>query len=151
MRVAISFLLLVTVGLGLAPAAAARTAIGQYGRWGAFRDDRAGGCYVIAMPKRGEGFAAVAAPPAVPRLTVRLSRAAQAGSVSALIDGTRYLLSGGGRDAALAGRRMVVVLRGGERLRLSAREPGGRRFVDDYDLAGLPSALDAATIACLPR
>jgi hypothetical protein len=141
------------LSLLLAAAVAAppgRTAIGQYGAWGAFADARPRRCYAIAMPARGEGGSvAVVAPPGRPRVEVRPSRPARPGSLRVQVDGRALALDG--PSLTVESRAAIVALRGGTRLRVSGTTAEGRRFRDDYPLRGFASALDAATLACLAR
>jgi hypothetical protein len=134
----------------LAPAIAATgpVGIGQFGRWGAFRDEGRQVCYAVALPLGSEGSAAVIAPPGPPRLELRLGHPARPGTVTATIDGRRFALAGGERSE-ITRRAIVVALRNGGRLRVTARDDRGRSIAREYPLRGFASALDAATLACL--
>ena len=46
-------------------------------------------------------------------------------------------------DAAI-----VAAMRSGSRMSVTATDRGGNRFTDRYSLAGVATAIDAATIAC---
>jgi hypothetical protein len=87
------------------------------------------------------------------RFYVRLSRAARPGaSVIATIASRPFLLVGKGewawsRDPAQQ-RAMLDAARYGESMRVEARDPGGRRIVDRYLLAGAATAIDAAAADC---
>lgn len=45
---------------------------------------------------------------------------------------------------------IIAAARAATGMRVEARDPSGRRFVDRYLLAGAPSAIDAAAASC-PR
>jgi hypothetical protein len=125
--------------------------IGQYGRWGAFAGAGPRACYVVAMPQRGrEASAAVVAPPGVPRVELRIGMPVRPGSVVATVDEQAFPVAGDS-VAVGHGRRIVAALRNGQRLRVTARSPSGRRIRHDYPLQGFASALDAATLGCLVR
>jgi hypothetical protein len=132
-------------GLVAAMPAHARVALGQYDRWGAFREET-GRCFAMAEPIGGrsrEGGAFVAVVRAVhggpPRLHVAAGRAVQPGTPLRLEIGDRafVLVGAGGRDARA------------DRLRVMGIDVRGRHFHDDYPLTGAPSAIDAAIVGCL--
>jgi len=78
------------------------------------------------------------------------SREPAAGDALRLEIGDRtFLLRGsGGRDAR-EDQRIVAAIRRADRLRVRGVDARGRRFRDDYPLAGAPSAIDAAIVGCL--
>lgn len=43
---------------------------------------------------------------------------------------------------------IIAAARNGAAIRVEARDPSGRRFVDEYALAGAPTAIDAAAARC---
>jgi hypothetical protein len=143
-------------GLVAAMPAHARVALGQYDRWGAFREET-GRCFAMAEPIGGrsrEGGAFVAVVRAVhggpPRLHVAAGRAVQPGTPLRLEIGDRsfVLVGAGGRDAR-ADARIIAAIRRADRLRVVGIDVRGRHFHDDYPLTGAPSAIDAAIVGCL--
>jgi hypothetical protein len=126
------------IGLALAAAPAARESIGQFGRWGAFRDHAPRRCWAVAMPRgRAPGRLIATA-------DGRIEIEPHPASLTARIDGVPVTVATrlSGRDA----RRLIGAMRTGEALRLTIRGRGGRL---DYPLAGFASAFDAARVACL--
>jgi hypothetical protein len=88
-------------------------------------------------------------------LQVRLSRAARPGSSVMLTIGSQpFQLAARGSDAWSSGpaqeSAIIAAARIATGMRVEARDPSGRRFVDRYLLAGAPSAIDAAAAGC-PR
>ena len=141
-----------------------RETLGQYGGWGAFRDTAPARCFAIAQPiarkpAKGEPFAAITIWPARGpnrQLHVRLSRLPKPSADTILTIGERrFVLIGQGVDAwprdPRDDARIVAALRGAERMTASARGEGGRTFRDVYALAGASTAIDAASIGCLPQ
>lgn len=144
-------------------APAARELVGVYGGWGAFRDpDR---CYAIARPVIAGGragwrpFAGVGAFPRTGQrgsLHIRLSRARdRSAGVTLSVGGRRFPLIANGTDAwapdAAAERAAVAAMRSARSMSVEAVGTGGRPFADVYRLAGAATAIDAASLACLPR
>jgi hypothetical protein len=86
-------------------------------------------------------------------LRVQLSRAPRAGSTVIAYAGEQpFLLAWRGgwawsRGPAQEGA-LIAAMRAGQWMRIEARDGGGRRFVDRYQLAGAPTAIDAAAAAC---
>lgn len=155
MRPALSLALIAAL---IAMPAVARVSIGQYGRWGAFREAPRR-CLAAAEPLRrgrhaGAAFVAVTMIQAggPPRLYVAPSRPLEAGSALRLeVDGRSFTLTAEGvtgRDAR-DDARIIAAFRRADRLLVSGVDSRGRRFRDDYALAGAPSAIDAAIVACL--
>jgi len=156
-----NLLLLLVAAAGAA--AAQPRALGIYGSWGAFTDDRR--CYAITQPFEGppaEGWRAFAsighwrARGAGGQLHVRLSREKRPGSAVLLrIDGTAFQLAGGGRDAwAPDGRADIAIqaaMRTGIDLVVETRSLRGLLVRDRYRLRGAATAMDAAALACAPR
>ncbi|NCP18819.1 MAG: hypothetical protein GW855_06640 [Erythrobacter sp.] len=146
----------------LASPALARSSLGVFDDWGAFRDPRQPRCYAIAKGERSEGareFTPYATIATWPRRQVRnqvhlrLSRRLAAdGKVVLRLGGDTYDLTAGEADAWAQDRRMdaaiVAAMRAGSRMSVSATDRGGNRFTDRYSLAGVATAIDAATIAC---
>lgn len=154
--------------IGTAPAT--RATLGQYGRWGVFRD-APGRCFAAAEPpgasRKGRPFVAVRVRRGggSPRLFVAAGRTIDpGGTILVEISGLSFpLVTAGGdpsKDADDAAgtraeargvaddRRMVAAMRRSDRLRVRGVDASGRRFRDDYPLAGAPSAIDAAIVGC---
>ena len=147
--------------LALALAAtSSREALGQFGRWGAFREK--GACFALAEPvaRRDDPlrpYAAIATWPGRARaqLHLRLSAEVRGGTVPTLtIGGAPFTLVAQGRDAwsrdVREDRRIVAAVRRSRLMRVAGRDSRNRSFADDYPLRGAPSAIDAAAVACLP-
>lgn len=143
--------------------AAARSSLGIFEKWGAFRDDTPLRCFAITEPERQidharwRAFASVAHWPGRNlrgQVHIRLSRAAQAEKPVTLRIGTaRFTLStGGGADAWAADAAMdaaiVQAMRNARLMRVDARDPAGRPFTDVYHLPGVATAIDAALLGC---
>jgi hypothetical protein len=153
--------LLLLVALCMPTMAYARDSLGVFGNWGAFRDPDAPRCYAIARPdrqRRGdwEPFASVGNWPERNRrgqVHFRLRRAMQENSTPVLTIGSRrFELVGRGPDAWAANSRddaaIVAAMRNGSSMRIEARSSRAGRFVDNYNLSGAASAIDAAAIGC---
>lgn len=149
--------LTMAAALASVPAFAQPRAISAHGDWGAFRDGTT--CYAVAMAseavKVGERqpFITVSAAPPTRRVSVRLGTIMARGSlVTMAIGARRFRLTGGG-DSAWSERpaddgAIVAAMRSADTLTVSGRALDGRRFRSRYRLAGAPTAMDAATIAC---
>ncbi|MAS84305.1 MAG: hypothetical protein CL953_00235 [Erythrobacteraceae bacterium] len=146
----------------LASPALARSSLGVFDDWGAFRDPRQPRCYAISKAERGKGardyepYATIATWPKRKvrnQVHVRLSRRlASDGKVVLRISGESYGLTAGEADAWATDKRMdaaiVAAMRAGSRMSVSATDRGGNRFTDEYSLSGVATAIDAAIIAC---
>lgn len=143
----------------LAVPAAARQTIGVYKSWGAFRDpDR---CYAIAQPVlangRPGGFATVGTWPAKRlRASFHLHLSAprdRAAPVTLAIGERRFPLIGTDRDVwapdGATDHALVMAMRSGRSMSVSAVDTRHRPFADTYALAGAAAAIDAATLACV--
>jgi len=143
----------------LAVPAAARQTIGVYKSWGAFRDpDR---CYAIAQPVlangRPGGFATVGTWPAKRlRASFHLHLSAprdRAAPVTLAIGERRFPLIGTDRDIwapdGATDHALVMAMRSGRSMSVSAVDTRHRPFADTYALAGAAAAIDAATLACV--
>jgi hypothetical protein len=103
-----------------------------------------------------EPFAGFAFDPAGARqgqFYVHLSQPARPGAtVVATIGSQPFLLAAKGQWAwSRSGDQQRAILdaaRGGQSIRVEARDGSGRRIVDRYALAGAPTAIDAAAAAC---
>ncbi len=139
---------------------AAKDDLGVFEQWAAFRDPQQARCYAIAMADRSDsdspGYADVAT---WPRLGVRgqvhfrLSRELSENPRFRLsLGGQRFELTGGGVDAWAVDKRMdaaiVAAMRSAGSMSLSATDAKGRRFTDRYELAGVATAMDAASVGC---
>lgn len=152
-------LLLVTASI---PAhAQARDSLGVYEGWAAFRDAEIPRCYAIARPERRrsgewEAFASIGTWPTRNRrgqVHFRLRRAMREDSTPVLrIGPRRFELVGSGPDAWAATSQddaaIVAAMRNGLSMRIEARSRGAGRIVDNYDLSGAASAIDAAALGC---
>ena len=155
-----SLVLLTT--LAFAAPLAAKDSLGVFGEWGAFRDPETPRCYAIAKPDRPsrrseyQPFATVGTWPSQQvrgQVHIRLSRkVSQSGSIRLAVGGKRFTLEGGGGDAWAANRTMdaaiTAAMRSANRMSVSARDTSGRLFTDAYDLSGVATAMDAATVGC---
>lgn len=143
----------------------AKDNLGVYGDWAAFRDPGVPRCYAIAKPAPSrlqrdfEPFATVGTWPDKKirgQVHFRLSRNLAANArISVIINDRRFQLTGGGGDAWAADASMdaaiVAAMRAGSRLVINATDDKGRRFSNTYDLSGVATALDAATVGCARR
>ena len=156
-------LLALTLAAMAAPVAAAKTTIGIYQGWGAFRDTDPARCYAIARPIAAEGrsggFASVGTWPGRGlrnSLYLRLSRERdRSAGVTLSVGDRRFVLVATGVDAwatdAPSDRALVAAIRGGRSLSVEAVGVGGRPFADVYALDGAATAIDAAVLACAGR
>ncbi|WP_225205969.1 hypothetical protein [Novosphingobium huizhouense] len=163
--VAAALALALALPLALAPAARARDALGVWNDWAAFRDPGVPRCYAIAMPRPAPGrkrdfqpYLTVATWPTRDvrgQVHVRLPRVAPAAAqVTLSLGGQSFALLAGGNSAWAPDRRsdaaIVAAMRSAAELTVTLREPG-RVTREVWRLAGLPSALDAAALACARR
>ncbi|MEM8726124.1 MAG: invasion associated locus B family protein [Pseudomonadota bacterium] len=152
--------LLIPFALGaLALPASAKDSLGVYSNWAAFRDAETPRCYAIAKPrgeqKRGSYVSVATWPSQRIRNQVHVRLAAPAGangSARLRVGRQNFSLLTSGRDAWASDAKMdaaiVAALRSANSMSVSARSAGGRRFIDRYDLAGVATAMDAATVGC---
>ncbi len=144
--------------------AAARTSLGTFDGWGAFRDDQPQRCYAIAEAERGAGgkyrpFASVATWPQAgvrAQVHIRLSREVPGGStVTLIVNDRRFTLVAGGADAwapdAGSDGAIVASLRGARNFVIEARTTTGGGFTESYALKGAATAIDAAALGCARR
>jgi len=137
--------------------APARDTLGQFGRWGAFRDGTH--CYAVSEPvkKDADGSVTLSSSPARGvriQFHARLSRPAAADRAAVVRIGSSTIpLAARDRDAWAADNRtelrILAAIRNADSLAVSAIDARGRRFTDRYALAGGPSAVDAAMIGCI--
>ena len=157
---------LFTLSLLLAvPAAAQRQALGIFGQWGAFREDKGARCFAISEPQRRarnlgwRPFASVGywqGRDAKGQVHFRLSRMKRAGSALILrIDDRTFQLAGGGINAwapdVRSDAEIVEAMRRGIGMTIETRSERGLRVRDSYQLRGAATAIDAAAIACARR
>lgn len=154
--------LLALVAVSLTAPAAARDSLGMFSGWGAFRDPTTPRCYAIAKAEpstRQRDYQPYASVGTWPKqgirnqLHLRLSRRLAPNTrISLRIGAQTFQLAGGGGDAWPQDKRMdaavTAALRSASRMSVSARDDRGRNFSDSYDLAGAPTAMDAATVGC---
>jgi hypothetical protein len=147
----------------LATPALARDSLGMFSGWGAFRDPAVPRCYAIAMAEPStkqrdyQPYAAIGTWPTRGlrgQVHFRLSRKlAPAARIVLSIGRDRFELTGGGGDAWAADRRMdaaiVAGMRSARSMTVSARDAQGRGFSNTWQLAGAPTAMDAASIGCV--
>ncbi|WP_428027724.1 hypothetical protein [Altererythrobacter sp.] len=144
---------------------AAKDSLGVFSGWAAFRDPSVPRCYAIAKPEPSklerdyEPYATVSTWPEKNirgQFHLRLSRkVAETRSITLIINSRRFALTGGGGDAwakdAAMDAAIVATMRGARRMIVSATDTRGRRFSNTYQLAGVATALDAATVGCARR
>jgi hypothetical protein len=159
-------LALLLAGLAADPLAA-RDALGMFEQWGAFRDPGVPRCYAIATAQNAVGSSAGTRRDHAPyasigtwprrqlrsQLHLRLSRnRAPDTRVNLAVGNQRFVLTGGAADAWAQDQRMdaavIAALRSAATMSVSATDTAGRRFTDRYSLAGVATAMDAATLGC---
>jgi hypothetical protein len=132
------------LALLLVAAAPPRDSLGQFGRWGAFREG--GRCFALAEPLgRGGGSLAVAIDGAGrPKLHLRL---AQPGAAVVQVDGRSFPLPARGTEAGARSSAVdLAILRAMRRGTVAEVRVGASRA--RYPLTGFASALDAALVGC---
>ncbi len=143
------------------PAAAARTSLGTFDGWGAFKDDNPSRCYAIAQPVRGSGgkwrpFASVATWPQARvrgQVHIRLGREKLASAPVTLTIGDRqFAMVAGGADVWAPDPRIdasiVAAMRSAPSMRIATRAATGAAFAETYALKGAATAMDAASLGC---
>ena len=149
------------LGLAAAPLAA-RDSLGMFSGWGAFRDASVPRCYAIAKPKPStlsrdyDAYASIGTWPSRNvrgQLHLRLSRELKSGaSINLRIGRNNFILTGGGGDAWASDQTMdaaiISAMRSAGTMSVSAKDTNDRRFSNIYDLAGVATAMDAATVGC---
>lgn len=161
MRLTVYTLCLVSLA-ALAVPAAAQDSLGVFGNWGAFRNDRVGKCYAIAMPQERSGrrdYAAFASVGTWPdkgvrgqlhwRTSLSLPRNAR---VTLVVGEESFTLTGSGANVWARDDRQDAAIRAAMRsasvMSLRARGARGEQFIDRYSLAGVATAMDAASVGC---
>ena len=146
-----------------APADARGAVIFAGGGWAAI--DRGGSCEALARSARIAGKGKVQATAGFAftpdhrrwgEFHARLSRLPRPGSSVILHVGSQpfLLVSRGGwawSRGPLQEQAIIAAVRSAGGMRIEARDPGGRRFVDPYLLDGAPTAIDAAAARCAQR
>lgn len=141
---------------------AARDSLGVYDGWAAFKDPKPLRCYAIAKAQGKPPAPAYATVSNWPERQVRgamhlvLSRDVQDKSAVRLVVGDkRFILVAKGRNAWAKDARddaaIIAALRSAARMSVSASSAKGGGFTDRYTLAGVATAMDAATVACAQR
>ena len=143
------------------PAMAARTSLGTFDGWGAFKDDNPARCYAIAQPVRGNGgkwrpFASVATWPQARvrgQVHIRLGREKMASApVTLIIGDRRFAMVAGGADVWAPDPRVdaaiVAAMRSNPSMRIATRAATGTGFAETYALKGAATAMDAAALGC---
>lgn len=145
--------------------AAARTTLGSFDGWGAFRDERPVRCFAIAQPvRRGGGgkwqpFVSVGSWPQSGvrgQFYVRLGRERRVGAPVTLIVGERrFNLAGGAADAwapdARTDAAIVATMRSARDMSVASVAATGGGFAETYALKGAATAIDAAALGCARR
>ncbi len=146
------------IGASLAGATPPPRIVAASGRWAALREagqcDAASLALLPASKTRFQGRASLSFDRGTRhgQFTAALSKPVMPGaSVIHTIDDQPYLLLGHGASASSLGpaqeAAIIAALRVAARMKIEARSQRGVRFIDRYDLAGAPTAIDAAA-AC---
>lgn len=152
---------LLALALAASPALAARTSLGTFDGWGAFKDDNPARCYAIAQPVRGgsgkwQPFASIATWPRVRvrgQVHIRLGREKLAvAPVTLTIGDRRFAMVAGGADVWAPDPRVdaaiVAAMRSAPSMRIDTRAANGGRIAETYMLKGAATAMDAAALGC---
>ena len=144
--------------------ASARTTLGTFDGWGAFRDAAPLRCFAIAEPISARGgrwrpFASVASWPASGvrgQFHARLSRERRSDTrVTLSIDDRRFALVASTTDAWARDARqdaaIVAAMRSARSMSLATVAATGGGFADSYVLKGAATAIDAAALGCSVR
>jgi hypothetical protein len=141
----------------------ARTPLGIFEGWGAFRDASPLRCYAIAVPvekyRTARPFASIASWPregARNQLHIRLSRVrASNARVTLSVGERRFELIAGDADAwapdARTDAAVVSAIREGRSMSVESVGANGAPFADSYALKGAATAIDAAAQGCARR
>ncbi len=148
----------------VASGADARTTLGAFDNWAAFRDEAPPRCFAIAEPVRGSGgriraFSSVATWPAAGvrgQLHIRLGRARRLDApVTLSIDDRRFALVASATDAwapdARADAAIVAAMRSARAMSIATVAATGGGFAETYALKGAATAIDAAALGCARR
>jgi hypothetical protein len=154
--------IIVTMALLSGASALARTTLGTFDGWGAFRDDSPLRCFAIAEPVRGgrggkwRPFASIANWPQAGvrgQVHIRVSREiAPAAVVTLLIAERRFAMVAGGADVwapdARSDAAIIAALRNARSFSVEGRAANGAGFAESYVLKGAATAIDAAALGC---
>lgn len=154
--------LLAPLAVLLAAPLAARDSLGVYDGWAAFKDAKPLRCYAIAKAQGTPPAPAYATISNWPERKVRgtlhvvLSRVvADKSSVRLVVGDKRFILVAKGRNAWAKDARddaaIIAALRSAARMSVSASSAKGGTFTDRYTLAGVATAIDAATVGCAQK
>lgn len=148
----------------MASPATARTSLGTFDSWGAFRDEGPTRCFAIAEPYRRTGgkwrsFAAISTWPQSGvrgQVQVRLGRELLVGAPVLLIVGAqKFAMVAGGADAWAPDPRvdagLVAAMRNAQGFSVRARAATGGSLSESYALKGAATAIDAAALGCARR
>lgn len=143
------------------PATAARTSLGTFDGWGAFKDANPPRCFAISQPVRGGGgkwqpFASVGTWPQARirgQVHIRLGREKLASApVTLTIGDRRFQMVAGGADVWAPDSRVdaaiVAMMRSASSMSVSTRAATGAGFAETYALKGAATAMDAAALGC---
>jgi hypothetical protein len=153
---------LLAVAAIASPALAARTSLGTFDSWGAFRDDQPARCFAIAQPVRRSGgskwrpFASVATWPQAHvrgQVHIRLGREKLVSApVTLTIGDRRFAMVAGGADVWAPDPRVdaaiVAAMRSAPSMSIETRAATGAGFAEVYTLKGAATAMDAAALGC---
>jgi hypothetical protein len=152
---------LLALALASNPALAARTSLGTFDGWGAFRDDSPLRCFAITQPVRGGGnkwqpFASVSTWPTAHvrgQVHIRLGREKlPSAPVTLTIGDRRFAMVAGGADVWAPDSRIdaaiVAAMRSAPSMSVSTRAATGAGFAETYALKGAATAMDAAALGC---
>ncbi len=154
--------LIALAAITLSAPLAARDSLGVYDGWAAFKDASPARCYAIAKAQGNPSAPAYATVSNWPDRKVRgalhlvLSRdVAEKATVRLAVGDKRFTLVAKGRNAWAKDVRddasIIAALRGASRMSVSASSARGGTFTDRYALAGVATAMDAATVGCARR
>ncbi len=142
----------------------ARSTLGSFDSWAAFRDEQPLRCFAIAQPVQGGGgkwqpFASVGSWPQSSvrgQFYVRLGRERRANAGITLIIGERrFGLVGGAVDAwapdARTDAAIVAAMRSARSMSVASVAATGAGFAETYLLKGAATAIDAAALGCARR
>ncbi len=157
------YLLIFSAILAAGPANA-RSTLGTFEGWAAFRDEQPLRCFAIAQPVQGGGgrwqpFASVGTWPQAGvrgQFYVRLGRERRVNAGVTLIVGERrFGLVGGAVDAwapdARTDAAIVAAMRSTRTMSVASVAATGAGFAETYLLKGAATAIDAAALGCARR
>ncbi len=161
MRLAYLFVFAALFAVGPADA---RSTLGTFDGWAAFRDEQPLRCFAIAQPVQGGGgrwqpFASVGTWPqagARGQFYLRLGRERRVNaSVTLIVGERRFALVGGAVDAwapdAGTDAAIVAAMRSARSMSVASVAATGAGFAETYVLKGAATAIDAAALGCARR